>query len=58
MTGRVGIQERNTKGQLVVDFAKRREMAVVNTVFQNIQEHEVTCNYGGRSTQVDYKLCK
>ena len=50
--GRFGIQDRNTEGQMVVDFAKRVEMAVVNTFFQKRQEHRV------RSTQVDYILCR
>ncbi|XP_051800420.1 uncharacterized protein LOC127532561 [Acanthochromis polyacanthus] len=56
--GRFGIQERNAEGQMVVDFAKRMEMAVVNTFFQKRQEHRVTYKSGGRSTQVDYILCR
>lgn len=38
---RVGIQEKNTEGQMMVDFAKRMKMAVVNTFFQKGQEHRV-----------------
>uniref|UniRef100_A0A0F8C8D5 Craniofacial development protein 2 n=1 Tax=Larimichthys crocea TaxID=215358 RepID=A0A0F8C8D5_LARCR len=49
--GRFGIQERNAEGQMVVDFAKRIEMAVVNTFIQKRQEHRVTYKSGGRSTQ-------
>ena len=56
--GRFGIQERNAEGQMLVDFAKRMEMAVVNTFFQKRQEHRVTYKSGGRSTQVDYILCR
>ena len=56
--GRFGIQDRNTEGQMVVDFAKRMEMAVVNTFFQKRQEHRVTYESGVRSTQVDYILCR
>ena len=56
--GRFGLQDRNTEGQMVVDFAKRMEMAVVNTFFQKRQEHRVTYKSGGRSTQVDYILCR
>ncbi|KAE8291438.1 hypothetical protein D5F01_LYC11043 [Larimichthys crocea] len=56
--GRFGIQERNAEGQMVVDSAKRMEMAVVNTFFQKRQEHRVTYKSGGRSTQVDYILCR
>ncbi|KAF7641088.1 hypothetical protein LDENG_00294820 [Lucifuga dentata] len=41
---------------MVVDFAKRMEMAVTNTFFQKKQEHRVTYKSGGRSTQVDYIL--
>ncbi|KAK2917518.1 hypothetical protein Q8A73_004265 [Channa argus] len=56
--GRFGLQDRNAEGQMVVDFAKRMEMAVVNTFFQKRQEHRVTYKSGGRSTQVDYILCR
>ncbi|KAK2890506.1 hypothetical protein Q8A73_018806 [Channa argus] len=56
--GRFGVQDRNAEGQMVVDFAKRMEMAVVNTFFQKRQEHRVTYKSGGRSTQVDYILCR
>ncbi|KAE8278217.1 hypothetical protein D5F01_LYC23707 [Larimichthys crocea] len=56
--GRFGIQERNAEGQMVVDFAKRIEMAVVDTFIQKRQEHRVTYKSGGRSTQVDYILCR
>ena len=31
---RFGAKERNLEGQMVVDFAKRMETAVVNTDFQ------------------------
>ncbi|MCI4382172.1 hypothetical protein PGIGA_G00260710 [Pangasianodon gigas] len=43
---------------MVVDFAKRMDMAVVNTYFQKREEHRVTYKSGGRSTQVDYILCR
>ncbi|KAK3541007.1 hypothetical protein QTP86_010128 [Hemibagrus guttatus] len=33
--GKFGVKERNLEGQMVVDFAKRMDMAVVNTYFQN-----------------------
>ncbi|XP_061661528.1 uncharacterized protein LOC133492816 [Syngnathoides biaculeatus] len=56
--GKYIIQERNFEGQMVVDFAKRMEMAVVNTYFQKREEHIVTYKSGGRSTQVDYILCR
>jgi len=52
--GRFGIRDRNLEGQAVIDFAKRMEMAVVNTYFQKKEEHKVTYKSGGRSTQIDY----
>jgi len=39
--GRFGIQDRNAEEQMVVDFAKRMEMAVVKTFFQKRQGHRV-----------------
>ncbi|MCJ8747555.1 hypothetical protein PDJAM_G00154780 [Pangasius djambal] len=56
--GKFGVKERNLEGQMVVDFAKRMDMAVVNTYFQKREEHSVTYKSGGRSTQVDYILCR
>ncbi|KAF7694174.1 hypothetical protein HF521_007927 [Silurus meridionalis] len=40
--GRYGLKERNVEGQMVVDFAKRMEMAVVNTYFKKKEDHRVT----------------
>ncbi|KAK3553368.1 hypothetical protein QTP70_003534 [Hemibagrus guttatus] len=54
----IGVKERNLEGQMVVDFAKRMDMAVVNTYFQKREEHRVTYKSGGRRTQVDYILCR
>ncbi|MCJ8747587.1 hypothetical protein PDJAM_G00155240 [Pangasius djambal] len=56
--GKFGVKERNLEGQMVVDFAKRMDMAVVNTYFQKREEHRVTYKSGGRSKQVDYILCR
>ncbi|KAK3543926.1 hypothetical protein QTP70_031835 [Hemibagrus guttatus] len=56
--GKFGFKERNLEGQIVVDFAKRMDMAVVNTYFQKREEHRVTYKSGGRRTQVDYILCR
>ncbi|KAK3561686.1 hypothetical protein QTP86_012553 [Hemibagrus guttatus] len=50
--GKFGVKERNLEGQMVVDFAKRMDMAVVNTYFQKREEHRVTYKSGGKSTQV------
>ncbi|KAK3509141.1 hypothetical protein QTP70_020253 [Hemibagrus guttatus] len=56
--GKFGVKERNLEGQMVVDFAKRMDMAVVNTYFQKREEHRVTYKSVGRRTQVDYILCR
>ncbi|KAK3548910.1 hypothetical protein QTP70_021697 [Hemibagrus guttatus] len=56
--GKFGFKERNLEGQMVVDFAKRMDMGVVNTYFQKREEHRVTYKSGGRRTQVDYILCR
>ena len=56
--GKYGAKERNTEGQMVVDFAKRMGMAVVNTYFTKKEEHRITYKSGGRCTQVDYVLCR
>ncbi|KAK3521083.1 hypothetical protein QTP86_015705, partial [Hemibagrus guttatus] len=56
--GKFGVKQRNLEGQMVVDFAKRMDMGVVNTYFQKREEHRVTYKSGGRSTQVDYILCR
>ncbi|KAK3546555.1 hypothetical protein QTP70_027318, partial [Hemibagrus guttatus] len=58
MMDKFGVKERNLEGQMVVDFAKRMDMAVVNTYFQKREEHRVTYKSGGRRTQVDYILCR
>ena len=58
VTSKSGIQDGNAEGQMVVDFVKRMEMAVVNTFLQKRQEHTVTCKSGGRSAQEDYNLCR
>ncbi|KAK3557864.1 hypothetical protein QTP86_003257 [Hemibagrus guttatus] len=44
--GRFGVKERSLEGQMVVDFAKRMDMAVVNTYFQKREEHRVTYKSG------------
>ncbi|KAK3553131.1 hypothetical protein QTP86_031709, partial [Hemibagrus guttatus] len=46
LMGKFGVKERNLAGQMVVDFAKRMDMAVVNTYFQKREEHRVTYKSG------------
>ncbi|KAK3515140.1 hypothetical protein QTP70_007466 [Hemibagrus guttatus] len=53
--GKFGVKERNLEGQMVVDFAKRMDMGVVNTYFQKWEEHRVTYKSGGRRTQKEFK---
>ncbi|KAK3569859.1 hypothetical protein QTP86_006070 [Hemibagrus guttatus] len=52
--GKFGVKERILEGQMVVDFAKRMDMGVVNTYFQKREEHRVTYKSGGRRTQDDF----
>ncbi|KAK3552112.1 hypothetical protein QTP86_000748 [Hemibagrus guttatus] len=44
--GKFGVKERNLEGQMVVDFAKRMDMGVLNTYFQKREEHRVTYKSG------------
>ncbi|KAK3532557.1 hypothetical protein QTP86_024137, partial [Hemibagrus guttatus] len=46
--GKFGVKERNLEGQMVVDFAKRMDMGVVNTYFQKREEHRVTYKSGAK----------
>ncbi|KAK3563571.1 hypothetical protein QTP86_030979 [Hemibagrus guttatus] len=55
--GKFGVKERNLEGQMVVDFAKRMDMAVVSTYFQKREEHRVTYMSGGRRTQKKKEEC-
>ncbi|KAK3526026.1 hypothetical protein QTP70_012781 [Hemibagrus guttatus] len=49
--GKFGVKERNLEGQMVVDFAKRMDMGVVNTYFQKREEHRVTYKSGDRDRE-------
>ncbi|KAI5629253.1 hypothetical protein C0J50_8152, partial [Silurus asotus] len=55
---RYGFKERNVEGKMVIDFAKRMEMAVLNTYFKKKEDHRVMYKSGGRCTQVDCVLCR
>ncbi|KAK3517676.1 hypothetical protein QTP70_015696 [Hemibagrus guttatus] len=46
--GKFGVKERNLEGQMVVDFAKRMDMAVVNTYFQKKEERRATYKSGAK----------
>ena len=56
--GRYGAKTRNKEGSMVVDFGKRMDLAIVNTYFKKKDEHRVTYKSGGKSTQVDYVMCR
>ena len=53
-----GAGTRNKKRSMVVDFAKRMDLAIVNTYFIKKDEHRVTYKSGGKNTQVDYVICR
>ena len=46
------------EGSMIVDFANRMDLAIVNTYFKKKDKHRVTYISGGKSTQVDYLMCK
>lgn len=59
MWGRYGVKEGNVDEQSVVEFAKRMEMAGVNTYFKKRKEHRVErvrVKKGNHSW--DYLLCR
>ena len=56
--GRYGAGTRNKEGSMVVDFGKRMDLAIVNTYFKKKDERRVTYKSGGKSTQVDYVMCR
>ena len=56
--GSYGAGTRNKEGLMVLDFGKRMDLAIVNTYFKKKDEHRVTNKSGGKSTQVDYVMCR
>ena len=56
--GRYGAGTRNKKRSMVVDSGKRMNLAIVNIYFKKKDEHRVTYKSGGKSTQVDYVMCR
>ena len=58
--GRYGAGTRNREGSMVVDFAKRMDLGIVNTYFKKKDKHRVTYKSSGKSTQVlvDYVMCR
>ena len=56
--GKYGAGTRNKEGSMVVDFGKRMDLAIANTYFKKKHEHRVVYKRGGKSTQVDYVMCR
>ena len=56
--GRYGTGTRNKKGSMIVHFLKRMDLVIVNTYFKKKDEHRVTYKSGGKTTQVDYVMCR
>ena len=54
--GRYGAGTRNKEGSMIVDFAKRMDLAIVNTYFKKKHKHRVTYKSGAKSIQVDYMM--
>ena len=55
---RYGAGTRNRKGSIVVNFAKRKDLAVVNTYFKKKYKLKMTHKRGGESIQADYVMCR
>ena len=56
--GRYGTGTRSKEGSMVVDFAKRMDLAVLNTYFKKKTEHRMRYKSRGKSNQVDYVMCR
>ena len=56
--GKHGFGRRNLEGQTVVNFAKRWELIVSNTMFVKRSMQKITYSSGGNNTQVDYILVR
>ena len=53
-----GVGARNEDGIKVLDFATAYQMRILNTSYQKIKNHLVTCSSGGRETQIDYIMLR
>ena len=56
--GRYDAGTRNKEVSMVVDFAKKMNLKIVNTYFKKNDKNRVTYKSGGNSTQVDYVMCR
>ena len=50
--GRYDGEKKNKKRSMVLDFAKRMDLAIVNTYFKKKHKHRVMFKSGGKSTQI------
>ena len=53
-----GLGEVNMEGERIIDHAISFDMAIVNTFFTKNPEHQITYKSGGRTSQIDYTLCR
>ena len=56
--GRYGAGTRNKERSMVVEIARKMDLAIVDIYFKKKDEHRVTYKSGGKSTQVDYVMCR
>ena len=56
--GRYDAKTRNKEEPIIVDFGKRMDLAIVNTYFKKKDENSMTYKSGGKSTQVNYVMCR
>ena len=56
--GRYDAGKRSKEGSMVVEFAKRMDWVIINAYFKKKDEHRVMYKSGGKSTQVEYVLCR
>ena len=56
--GMYGAGTRNKEESMVVDFGKRMDLAIVNTYLKKKDKRKVTYKSRGKSTQVDYVMCR
>ena len=56
--GRYGAGTRNKEESMVVDFAKRMGLVVVNTYFKKKEKYRVTYKSCEKSSKVDYAMCR
>ena len=54
---RYGMNKRNDEGQMMVDFKKRMEGAILNAWLMKKEKNRVRYKSGGRSSRMVYTLC-